>query len=137
MTLWKWTHFKPHEVLSPDGLHQYERGNLMFQPYALDSFEAFRKFIDRPLLANFASLTLRGYRSPREQASIKGSQLSRHIQGIALDLTCKELSSYDLYKLALDNAKTYGFGAIGYYPKKNFVHIDCRPFLDKPTTWSE
>ena len=110
---------------------------MLFRSQALDSFEAFREWLGRPLLANHAHLTLRGYRSPAEQRSIKGGQFSRHIQGIALDLTSPELSTYDLYRLAVDNAKTYGFGAIGYYPKKNFVHIDCRPLFDKPVTWSE
>lgn len=135
--MWPWKYFQPHEVLSPVGIEQYERGNLLFQPFALDAFDELRRFLKKPLYANHAWLTLRGYRSPQENSRAGGASLSRHIQGIALDVTCDELKSYELFQAVKEIAPELGFGGIGHYADSNFVHIDCRPILDKPITWGD
>lgn len=121
--------FQPEEILSPIGLFLLKQGQLMMQPSFLKKLQDFRQFINYPLLANHAGLTLRGYRSPSENESIKdgkgnqrSAEFSRHVQGIAIDITCPDLSLPKLRDLALD----YGWPAVLYYPKLNFVHVDDR-----------
>lgn len=136
--IWRWRYFTPEEVLSPDGLEQYDRGNLLFQEFALDSFDDFRRFLKKPLFANHRRLTKRGYRSTEENEKVGGARFSRHLQGIALDLTCSRLKSHELFKIAYENALELGFGGLGHYPASNFVHIDCRPIIfDRPITWGD
>ena len=131
---WRWKHFKPSEVLSPAGLWQYERENLMIQPYALDKLHNFRVKVGEPLLINHSGLNLRGYRSIIENNSVPGcTQFSRHVQGIAFDISPTKKSLEELYT----EAKRFGFGGLGFYKRQNFIHIDCRPVLnDKPIEWS-
>lgn len=64
---------------------------------------------------------LSSYRSPDYNKAISGASRSRHCQGDALDLTCKNLTK--LKKLAETQHKNHG-GGLGFYP--NFVHIDTR-----------
>jgi uncharacterized protein YcbK (DUF882 family) len=136
--MWKWKYFQPKEVLSPVGLYQYERGNLMVQAFALDAFDQLREEVGSRLVANGAGLKFRGYRSPVENKSIGGAELSRHCQGIALDVTPLDIQLYDFYQHVLSLANELGLGGIGYYPSKGFVHIDCRPLMtDGPITWIE
>lgn len=128
----RWPNFKPEEVLSPDGLAQLAKGNMMFSPDVLDLAQAFRVYINMALFCNHAGLSNRGYRSPEENARIKGSgKFSRHVQGIALDLSC--------YGMALDKlfnaAKSFqwrgrGWTAIGIYTRKNFIHVDERMIFE-------
>lgn len=136
--MWRWKYFKPDEVLSPAGLYQYEKGNLMAQAFALDSLDAFREMSGTRIMVNGHGMHLRGYRSPDENLRAGGEKLSRHVQGIAFDSTPLDMELYDFYQHVLESANEYGFGGIGYYPNKGFVHIDCRPLMsDGPITWVE
>ena len=128
---WLWPDFAPHEVLSPDGMEQYKRGNLMVQPSALDSLQAFRSKLRFPILVNFAHLKRRGYRSPQENVSIGGAHFSRHVQGIAFDITCQDLTPEELFHAAIH----HGFGGVGLYRENNFVHVDTRAKGVEPITW--
>lgn len=127
---WRWKNFQPREVLSPVGMREYHRGNLLFQEFALDRFQRLRSWLGSPLYANHGWLTLRGYRSPQENKKTGGAVLSRHLQGIALDLTSEDLSSHELFRKVKEAAHGMGFGGIGHYPASNFVHVDCRPIVD-------
>lgn len=136
---WRWSYFKPHEVLSPDGLAQYaEKGNLLVQPYALDQLQRLRAAYGHPLRCNFGNLRRRGYRSPRENAQAGGSPFSRHVQGIAFDITPDGETLAHLMVFLEHTADKWGLGGIGFYPRKNFIHIDfrARTFPD-PTFWVE
>ena len=136
--MWRWKYFQPKEVLSPAGLYQYERGNLMVQAFALDALDAFREMSGTRLHINGSGLNFRGYRSPDENKRIGGATLSRHVQGIAFDCTPLDMELYEFYQFVLESANEYGFGGVGYYPSKDFVHIDCRPLMsDGPVTWVE
>jgi zinc D-Ala-D-Ala carboxypeptidase len=128
---WRWSYFKPEEVLSPVGLREYAVGNLLIQPFALDMLESFRKEIDVPLICNTHTLKYRGYRSTTENVPIGGSMLSRHLQGIAFDIHSTKLDAADLADAALE----FGWGGIGLYWRKGFVHVDARPIMEKPRTW--
>ena len=131
---WRWPHFAPEEVLSPDGLFQYKnRSILLIQPILLDKLEMFRQHLNKSLLINHAGLRFRGYRSPKENYEIvKGETYSFHMQGLAADISCKGLSTEELYKAAL----AFGFTGVGFYPRQYFVHVDVRAnIIDKQVTW--
>lgn len=116
-------YFKPEEILSPDGLQQYDKGNFLIQGFALKSLNVIRENIEEPIYINHAGLKYRGYRSPDENAILEGSaDFSRHVQGIAFDCT---ITSEAWERLALA-AILAGAKGIGYYPEKNFMHIDFR-----------
>jgi len=116
-------HFNPSEILSPEGLMEYEEGNLLLQGFAIKSLNIIRENIDEAIFINHGGLRYRGYRSPDENAIIEGSaHFSRHVQGIAFDCTIKS-KRYELLALCAIMAGAKG---IGYYPDKNFMHIDFR-----------
>lgn len=48
---------------------------------------------------------------------------SYHMQAMALDVRLPSGRVSDLYKVA----RSLGAGGVGYYPRSNFVHIDCGP----------
>jgi len=123
--------FEPKEILSPQGLYQLSLGNLMLQEEALSALEQFRQVVKVPIKINHGELLYRGYRSPEENHAIGGAQLSRQCQGIAFDCTPIGMSLEDFYSHAL----AFGWGGVGYYPKKNFVHVDYRSSLGKRATW--
>lgn len=131
MIKWNWPDFAPHEVLSPDGLAQFKKGNLMVQPFALDALQSFRSRIAVPVLVNFSSLQRRGYRSPKENMQIKGAEFSRHVQGIAFDITAPDMTPEELFHAAIQ----HGFGGVGLYKAQNFVHVDVRAKGTEPITW--
>jgi hypothetical protein len=115
--------FKPEELLSPDGLELLAQGHLMLQAEALEFLQSFRLSIGVPILVNHGSLKLRGYRSPAENQSIGDSaKYSRHVQGIAFDCTCPDIPLRRFKDLAV----AFGWPAVFIYPKRNFIHLDCR-----------
>jgi uncharacterized protein YcbK (DUF882 family) len=68
-----------------------------------------------------------GYRSPETNAQLRSrssnsgvSERSLHMQGRAIDVRLKGLSSAQLRDLALAARR----GGVGYYEKSNFVHLD-------------
>lgn len=131
MIEWISKYFEPSELLSPAGIKQLERGNLMLQPFAIGVLDQFREFVGVPLLCNHRTLKFRGYRSPRENETIGGAEYSRHIQGIAFDLS-SALPVAELF----ERAKEFGkFGGLGFYPYKKFLHVDCRYLLGDPVIW--
>ena len=124
-------YFQPHEILSPDGLKQFDAGNLMLQGFAVAGLDKIREMINEPILVNHAGLTLRGYRSVQENITIPDSgRHSRHIQGIAFDCTTKSRNYLELIIKAL----IVGARGVGFYPQRNFVHIDFRT-SDHITGW--
>jgi hypothetical protein len=141
-TFWRWgEYFKPIEVLSPVGMQQYEENNnLLISPHYLDFLLMFRNWLGVRLYLNGTSphtgniLRFRGYRSPEENHNSGGSSLSRHIQGIAGDMSTREedMSTRVLYEKALE----FGFGGVGLYHSAKFVHGDIRPKIHgAPTRW--
>lgn len=121
-----WPFFHPEEVLSPDGLRALERGELMIQTAAMNFLSNFRSSIDKPVLVNHGASLRRGYRSAVENAAVRGEEFSRHVQGLAFDITIPGLSVEETAQLAIN----FGWHGVGRYPKQNFVHVDLRPRLD-------
>jgi uncharacterized protein YcbK (DUF882 family) len=129
MIEWRWRHFLPHEVLSPDGLLLFEQGVLAINPILLDRAEALRSLIKKPLLINHRGLKLRGYRSPRENDSIPtAAKNSYHKKGLALDISCYSLE-FDEFLGIISDSKLFSW--IKPYPEHNFIHCDLRA-LDLP-----
>lgn len=124
--MWRWKYFEPKEVLSPEGIKVLaHQGLLLVQPALLDKLTELREKIEKPILINFGSHVLRGYRCPSENNKVEGKPFSLHLQGLAADVTVKDLSLYDLGQAAL----AVGFSGIGTYPEKNFLHLDLRTNL--------
>lgn len=118
---WQFKHFKPEELLSPDGLKQLAQNIMPLRSEAVQDLEVFRVFINRPILVNHGHLGLRGYRSPKENDSIYGdNRPSFHIAGCAFDISCPGMDTEELYKWA----NSFGWKGIGKY--STFVHVDMR-----------
>lgn len=133
---WQWEHFAPKEVLSPTGLKQlFDHNELMLQVSALNKLALFRAAADAPILCNFGSCKYRGYRAPSENTfGAGGAPLSRHVQGIAFDVTIEGYTVGEMFALA----KAFGWAGIGAYYDMNFIHVDDRHKFDGlKTIWSD
>ncbi|PTN03591.1 uncharacterized protein YcbK (DUF882 family) [Rhodovulum imhoffii] len=75
---------------------------------------------DRPVQITSA------YRTPRTNRSVRGASSSFHMKGQALDIRVEGVSSSLLCKLA----RSEGAGGVGWYPRRNFVHVDTGPRRD-------
>jgi len=75
-------YFKPNEVLSPTGVKQLERGNLLLSPRALKKLDDFRAFLDVPLYCNTGRLHYRGYRSALENGLYKANAFAKEYENI-------------------------------------------------------
>src|SRR5574343_967551 len=89
--------------------------------------EVIRESIGEPLYI------LSGYRTEKHNNKVGGKKKSKHLEGIAADITCKNISSEKLYKIifALIENGSLSDGGIGVY--KNFIHYDLRV---TPARWS-
>jgi hypothetical protein len=118
---WPLKYFTPEELLSPDGLAQFSRGNLMLQLEAMIKLDNFRGYLGIPLICNTGNLRLRGYRSCAENSRIPNSAIfSRHVQGIAFDISTHHITYTELY----DAAVKFGWSFVKKYP--TWVHVDNR-----------
>lgn len=72
-----------------------------------------------------------GYRCVEDNKAIGGSIGSYHMKGMAADISVEGMPLYDLYQEALE----FNFTGIGFYEKKNFLHLDVRP--GKLFEWKE
>jgi hypothetical protein len=118
-------HFKPEELLSPDGLALYAKGIYPLRLQAVLFLNKFRDALGVPLTINSGALKLRGFRSPKEhlklvEAGVTPNTFSFHCQGIAFDV------SSNIYKptALAEKAKAYGWRGIVIY--KTWVHLDLR-----------
>lgn len=84
-----------------------------------------RKILERPIYITS------GYRCPEYNQKIGGVVNSYHCIGLAADIQVKDISLIDL----LGHAEEIDFTGIGFYEKKNFLHLDVRP--TKRTRWRE
>jgi uncharacterized protein YcbK (DUF882 family) len=117
-------YFRLEELLSPDGMSLYTHNNVMpLRPELLTTLDEFREYVDKPLLVNHGELRLRGYRSCRENVGVGGATHSMHLQGIAVDIGCKHITTRELHRKALEFYKWTG---IGYNEKQGFIHCDVR-----------
>ena len=139
---WRWgKYFKPTELLSPIGLIQYEQShNLMLSEVWLDTLYGLREWVGLRFQANGKSWftgnynKFRGFRSSYENKGVGGVSLSRHMQGIATDISTHpdDMPIQVLFQKANEYAEnTKTIGAIFYYPNRNLIHVDGRPIVKK------
>lgn len=151
----RWPDFEPWEIFSPDTsgtvdykswvVHHKEipwntyRDLHLMDLLFLDRIQALREVLGFPLIINnpSAGLTLRGFRSVEEQKIVVdqwgGAARSMHTQFRAVDVTPVGCPLQQVVNLA----RGMGFGGIGIYPNKNFVHLDTRALVvgQKPVEW--
>ncbi len=88
--------------------------------------------IDRSLGGNREIHIVSGYRSPEYNELLlrlgrRVSPQSLHLQGQAIDFRIPGVGLERLRELAM----ALGEGGVGYYPRSQFIHIDCGP----PRSW--
>ena len=71
-------------------------------------------------IANQPIIILSGYRCLKHNREIGGAERSKHLEGTAVDFTCKDL---DHLAILLRNWS----GGFKYYRDRNFIHIDLGP----------
>ncbi len=67
-----------------------------------------------------------GYRPQAYNRKVGGSSQSTHINGLAADLYCRDLSLNSLHWHA--EKILGGLGGLGFYPDQGFIHIDVRGY---------
>jgi uncharacterized protein YcbK (DUF882 family) len=105
---WRWENFTPKEIACRG------TGKLLVNEDALDKLQALRDKIGKPFHVNS------GYRSPEHNEAVGGAPNSKHMEGIAFDISLSNLDRQILYQEAM----AHGFNGIGQYP--SFMHIDTR-----------
>ena len=120
MHLWDWPDFTPEEIASRtvvNGAHAKGRGPkgpLLLNFDALDKLQELRSFIGKPFHVNSA------YRSPEYNRFVGGASRSKHMEGIAFDISMHNHNRTEFVHLA----RQFGFNGIGHY--NTFTHIDSR-----------
>lgn len=95
-----------------------------FDPNVLDQLYALQLQMGLRQPVNVIS----AYRSPStnwrlSEGSRRVARNSYHMQAMALDIRVPGGRAWDLCRAA----RSLGAGGVGYYPRSNFVHIDCGP----------
>ena len=98
---------------------------VMLHPKLLVKLIELRKILERPI--HITS----GYRCTKYNNQIGGMLNSYHCIGLAADIKVKDINLIEL----LGYAEDVDFNGIGFYEKKNFLHLDVRP--TKRTRWRE
>ena len=90
---------------------------VMLSPDLLTRLNHLRIIINKPIYINS------GYRCKEENQRVGGVPGSYHLLGMAVDIHVKDILLSDL----LIYAQGIEFNGIGFYEKKNFLHLDIRP----------
>lgn len=90
---------------------------VMLSPDLLARVAHLRRVINRPIYINS------GYRCKKENRRIGGAPGSYHLLGMAADIHADDFLLSEL----LTYAQEIEFNGIGFYEKKNFLHLDIRP----------
>jgi len=98
---------------------------VMLHPKLLAKLVELRDVLERPV-----SITS-GYRCFEYNQKVGGVANSYHCIGLAADIKVKDINLIEL----LGYAEEIDFAGIGFYEKKNFLHLDVRP--TKRTRWRE
>lgn len=128
--LWRWRWFSPAEIACRG------TGMVMLTPasmHALDKLDALRERMGHPLHVTS------GYRSPEHNRRVGGAPASKHMEGIAFDIS---MANVDPHRFERE-ARALGFKGIGIYPPqkpsggRNFIHIDTRQAPWRGAQWGE
>lgn len=128
--LWRWPHFSPAEIACRG------TGQVLLTEAskdALDRLERLRARLNHPLIVTS------GYRSPEHNRAVGGARRSKHMEGIAFDISMSNVDPHRFERAA----REVGFNGIGLYPPqkpsgaRNFIHIDTRPTPWRGAQWGE
>lgn len=128
--LWRWRYFSPAEIACRG------TGTVKLTPAAmaaLDKLDALRERMGHPLHVTS------GYRSPEHNRRVGGAPRSKHMEGIAFDIS---MANVDPQRFERE-ARALGFKGIGLYPPqkpsggRNFIHIDTRETPWRGAQWGE
>jgi zinc D-Ala-D-Ala carboxypeptidase len=108
---WRWPNFSPAEIACRG------TGRLLLNETALDALQALRDRLGKPLIV------LSGYRSPEHNRAVGGAKASKHMEGIAFDISMVNHDP-EVFEAA---AHAIGFQGFGFYPRSGFMHIDLGP----------
>ena len=98
---------------------------VMLHPRLLAKLVKLRNVLERPVFITS------GYRCSTYNRKVGGVVNSYHLIGLAADIKVKDVNLIEL----LGKAEEIDFNGIGFYEKKNFLHLDVRP--TKRTRWRE
>jgi len=98
---------------------------IMLHPKLLVKLIELRKILEKPVYITS------GYRCFEYNQKVGGVANSYHCIGLAADIKVKDINLIEL----LGYAEDVDFSGIGFYEKKNFLHLDVRP--TKRTRWRE
>ena len=98
---------------------------VMLHPKLLAKLVELRKILERPVIVTS------GYRCPKYNQKVGGVISSYHCIGLAADVVVKGIELITL----LEVCENLDFSGIGFYEKKNFLHLDVRP--TKRARWQE
>ena len=120
---WDWPNFTPEELASRTVVNgeRGPKGPLLLNFHALDCLQELRTFIGKPFHVNSA------YRSPEYNRFVGGATHSKHMEGIAFDISMNNHEDRDEF---IRLARQFGFNGIGHY--STFTHIDTR---ENPAEW--
>lgn len=127
---WPCLYFTPQEIACRGS------GLVMLTPESRDALKRLddlRRTMGHPLIVNS------GYRSPAHNAAVGGAKASKHMQGIAFDIS---MANVDPHRFEAE-ARRLGFNGIGLYPPqkptgaRNFIHIDTRTDRWRGDQWGE
>jgi len=104
---WPWQYFTPEEVACRG------TGSVLVVPEFLDRLDNLRSLINSPLRV------LSAYRSSYHNARVGGAVFSKHLRGIACDLSTTGHDKKEMIRIA-KNVGFTGFG-VNY---STFLHID-------------
>ena len=98
---------------------------VMLHPKLLAKLVELRKILERPVYITS------GYRCSKYNHQIGGIANSYHRIGLAADIKVKDINLIEL----LEMCENIDFNGIGFYEKKNVLHLDVRP--TKRIRWRE
>ena len=109
--LWRWPNFTPKEMACKGD------GSLLIHGPSMDALQRLRKRLDAPLIIHSA------YRDREYNARVGGAAGSMHLAARAFDVAMKGHDPHEFEAMA----RGLGFAGFGFYPEKNFMHIDTGP----------
>ena len=98
---------------------------VMLHPKLLGKLMELRKILEKPVYITS------GYRCPSYNQKVGGVVNSYHLIGLAADIKVQDINLIELLEICED----IDFAGIGFYEKKNFLHLDVRP--TKHSRWRE
>ena len=98
---------------------------VMLHPKLLAKLVELRDVLKKPVYITS------GYRCFEYNRKVGGVANSYHLTGLAADIKVKDINLIEL----LGCAEEIDFTGIGFYEKKNFLHLDVRP--TQRTRWRE